>query len=551
MSVFHGLDVPLMILLLLIWISNGWISGRLIFISEFNQIRKYTAALSILSIILLLLIVFIILEAILGLGYLFENDKMPLIYTLLLLPLLGVIFFSVPKIKSIFHEMNNAPNDEISKNIRQFITSLPFVLPFQLGIYVTIMNLCFFLFPFGFLSFIDYATPYILLLFIFLVLWFRYRHRQRVILEQNHMKNSLWNRLWRTSISLVLAVVSLVVYLTMAVTATMSNGVSEESSKKNVKVHRGYVKIEGANLYYEVRGEGPPLLMIPGGGGDAGFYTYVANILADRYQVITYDRRGNSRSKWSGPHNFELSQQTRDAVAVLRATHHNSAYVFGNSGGAIFALEMAEKYPNMIKAVVVHEPPIVKVLPDQKKWLTLFSDIDESSNRLGAEFANTQFAFALGIPASAFTHIPEDFQGRNGKNIEILINNEMQPSIHYMPNIEKIKRNKVKVIMAAGELSLAKERFYARTAPILAQQLQAKLVIFPGHHLSYFDMPKKWAEALDKAIKGGSEVTLKLATICHICFFDDFIQYINSTYAQLIYLILENPKTTMGFLGFF
>ncbi|MDR9854946.1 hypothetical protein RJP21_15130 [Paenibacillus sp. VCA1] len=61
-------------------------------------------------------------------------------------------------------------------------------------------------------------------------------------------------------------------------------------------VRSGFVKTEGDELYYEVRGEGELLLMITGVGGDAGFYTYVADILADEYQVITYDRRGNSRS---------------------------------------------------------------------------------------------------------------------------------------------------------------------------------------------------------------------------------------------------------------
>lgn len=44
--------------------------------------------------------------------------------------------------------------------------------------------------------------------------------------------------------------------------------------------------------YYEVRGEREPLLMISGGNGDAGFYSHLADILADEYQLITYDHRG-------------------------------------------------------------------------------------------------------------------------------------------------------------------------------------------------------------------------------------------------------------------
>ncbi|GIP33623.1 alpha/beta fold hydrolase [Paenibacillus sp. J2TS4] len=70
----------------------------------------------------------------------------------------------------------------------------------------------------------------------------------------------------------------------------------------------GRVRTEGDEIYFEVRGAGEPLLMIPGGNGDAGFYTYVTGILADEYQVITYDRRGNSRSTRNDPQNFEVSQ---------------------------------------------------------------------------------------------------------------------------------------------------------------------------------------------------------------------------------------------------
>lgn len=53
---------------------------------------------------------------------------------------------------------------------------------------------------------------------------------------------------------------------------------------------------EGAELYCERRGSGPPLLLITGGIGDAGFYSSAANILANEFTVLNYDRRCNSRS---------------------------------------------------------------------------------------------------------------------------------------------------------------------------------------------------------------------------------------------------------------
>ena len=43
---------------------------------------------------------------------------------------------------------------------------------------------------------------------------------------------------------------------------------------------------EGDELYYEVRGQGQPLLMIPGGGGDGGSYSLIAEILSDEYRSL-------------------------------------------------------------------------------------------------------------------------------------------------------------------------------------------------------------------------------------------------------------------------
>jgi pimeloyl-ACP methyl ester carboxylesterase len=54
--------------------------------------------------------------------------------------------------------------------------------------------------------------------------------------------------------------------------------------------------VPGARLHYEVRGRGPVLLMICGGIYDAAGYAALADRLADAYTVVTYDRRGNSRS---------------------------------------------------------------------------------------------------------------------------------------------------------------------------------------------------------------------------------------------------------------
>jgi pimeloyl-ACP methyl ester carboxylesterase len=60
------------------------------------------------------------------------------------------------------------------------------------------------------------------------------------------------------------------------------------------------LQVPGATLYYEVSGSGPMLLLIPGGPADAGVFADLAGFLADRYTVVAYDPRGNSRSVTDG-----------------------------------------------------------------------------------------------------------------------------------------------------------------------------------------------------------------------------------------------------------
>jgi pimeloyl-ACP methyl ester carboxylesterase len=262
-------------------------------------------------------------------------------------------------------------------------------------------------------------------------------------------------------------------------------------------IQTGYVTTEGDDLYYEVRGHGPPLVMIPAASGDAGLYAFVADSLCDEYKVITYDRRGYARSTRHEPQNFEISQQSRDALAVLHSVGERAAFVFGSSSGAIFALDLAKTQPDVIKAVVAHEPPVARVLPDSERWLRFFAGLYWVALRLSVNFAMLRFALMVGIPALlAMRKAPQDVASRTDKVADFFVRHELLPVVNYQPDCAQIRQNGVRVVMAAGQWSLDKHKFYARTVPILAERLGCEIVTFPGHHSSYVDKPKEWAATL-------------------------------------------------------
>ena len=103
-----------------------------------------------------------------------------------------------------------------------------------------------------------------------------------------------------------------------------------------MNVTRATVRVNGTDLYHEVRGSGPVVLFISGMTGDAGHYADAAELLASEFTVVTYDRRGNSRSPrppaWT---TTSIDEQAADAAGLLDALGVAPAAVFGSSGGAI------------------------------------------------------------------------------------------------------------------------------------------------------------------------------------------------------------------------
>src|SRR5438876_9438198 len=140
------------------------------------------------------------------------------------------------------------------------------------------------------------------------------------------------------------------------------------------------LKVPGAQLYYEVEGSGPLLILIPGARGEGEVFRPLAHLLSAKYQVVTYDRRGFSRSSLAGPQDYghRLATDADDVRRLIKHLTDQPATVFGNSSGAIVALEVLTHAPSRVQTVVAHEPPTVFLLPDAAKWLAFFDGVYET-----------------------------------------------------------------------------------------------------------------------------------------------------------------------------
>ena len=258
-------------------------------------------------------------------------------------------------------------------------------------------------------------------------------------------------------------------------------------------VETAYVATDGADIYYDYEGSGPLLLMIAGGGGDGERYSQVSEILADEYKVVRYDRRCSSRSSGDREAPLKMTQQASDAVAIIQHLNETSAFVFGNSGGANIALSLLETHPESVQGLVVHEPPLVDLLPDAKEWQMFGEELLVIFADQGTMPAMMKFWSTIkGISG------PPGNRSPNVRNLEFLLSKEIANISSYSVDIEKLKATDCPIVAVAGEAS--DDAYYARAARILAERLDCPYKAFSGHHLSFATDPADFAKDLREAL---------------------------------------------------
>jgi pimeloyl-ACP methyl ester carboxylesterase len=271
---------------------------------------------------------------------------------------------------------------------------------------------------------------------------------------------------------------------------------------------KGRVSTEGDELYFEVRGRGTPLLMIAGAGGDSHWFHLLAEQLAADHKVITYDRRANARSTAKAPLNFEVSQQTRDALAVLNAADEQSAVVLGVSSGAVIALDLASRSPQAVRTLIAHEPPLVQLHSKRRKWQKFFAGIYATAIRYGSTLAALRFALGAKLPLGAMIEngkMVEAFKQEHASEYvsgpitdEVSFEHELLSVVNYVPDIAGLQRGGVPIHICVGDISHRRKCFYAESSAELARQLNAPLTLFPGHHISFYSDPVGWGAAIRK-----------------------------------------------------
>jgi pimeloyl-ACP methyl ester carboxylesterase len=281
----------------------------------------------------------------------------------------------------------------------------------------------------------------------------------------------------------------------------MKGNILMKSTKTNT------LRVPGASLYYEVRGSGPLLLLIHGGGGDTNVFNGIANQLVDQYTVATYDRRGLSRSMLDDPEEEQrVETYGDDAHFLLKelGTEYEPALVFGSSGGAVVGLDLVARYPEQVRGLISHEPP-THLLPEADPIQELAA-LRETYRREGLMAVLRKMAVQDGLnPNDQEPDVEPMGQAvenreRAMKNMIFLLERELPAFDRYQIDFAALKNAsaRTRIVLAGGT---GREDSTYRSAVAVANQLGAPFVDFPGRHVGYMTHPRAFAAKL-RAVLG-------------------------------------------------
>jgi pimeloyl-ACP methyl ester carboxylesterase len=271
----------------------------------------------------------------------------------------------------------------------------------------------------------------------------------------------------------------------------------------------GELQTDEVNLYYTIRGSGPMLLILQGGAGNADGAENLANQLADDFTVITYDRRGLSRSTPIRAERYDIAKHGDDAARLVTALANEPVFVFGSSIGALIGLELAMRHSVHVRALIAHEPPVLRLLEamEQEEALRRHTEALETFQRDGVQAAMKLMVALAGvdindrepdIPAPILAADPK-VAAQRFADLKHFLTYDVPAVTRYEPDIAALTASGSMIIPAAGSSSASTIPYRCATA--VAAVLGVGVAEFPGGHSAYVLRPRAFAAKLRELLR--------------------------------------------------
>ncbi len=279
-------------------------------------------------------------------------------------------------------------------------------------------------------------------------------------------------------------------------------------------VHKQMVQANGVDLYCEVCGSGPAVLFVAGGTGDSGHFDRVKPELAEEFTIITFDRRGCSRSPrppgWSAT---SLAEWADDTAALVKALGLGRVTVFGTSLGATTTIELLIRDPEVVRSAILHDPVIWSATQAyyeaRGQGAAYAAGLERQRQTVAAAMASggaraaMEANFVPVIGEATFRSIDLAVLDRAVENADTFFRIVSPASFNYRPEAVAVAAIPCPLIVLASAESPS--HLFEPTAAWLAAcgyPTQPKL---PGGHAAYIDQPKQFAAALRPYLSEATE----------------------------------------------
>lgn len=264
--------------------------------------------------------------------------------------------------------------------------------------------------------------------------------------------------------------------------------------KENITViSKNYAPVNGIEMYYEIHGEGKPLVLIHGGGStiQTSFGT-ILPMLAKKHRIIAVELQAHGHTKdRNAPESF--AQDAADVSALLHYFEIEKADILGFSNGAQTALQMGISYPEQIHKLVI---------------ISAFYKREGASEGFFEGFPNATLKDMPQIYQDAYLAInydPDGLQRMFEKDKNRMMNFEGWTD-------EEISTIKAPCLIIAGDRDVVTPAHSAEMAHVIPH---ARLMILPGTHGSFIGeamtqthdskLPQFTVEVIEDFLKEGSK----------------------------------------------
>jgi pimeloyl-ACP methyl ester carboxylesterase len=259
--------------------------------------------------------------------------------------------------------------------------------------------------------------------------------------------------------------------------------------------------VPGATIYYETVGSGPLLLVLQGGAGDAGGSAGLVKHLKDRYTLLSYDRRGLTRSPVAdraAP--TSIVQHADDVSRVLAALTQEPVFAVGISIGAVIGLELMRTHPGQLRGLVAHEAPVPSLLPPD-----LYASAAAAQKQVEEAYARDGLAaMQLFMKMTGFSMADREsdlemprINPSYADNMTFFLTHDTKAARDHALDVDALKGRPI----AVGAGTTSRGLWIHVCAEQLAARLKLPLNAFPGGHNGYAFHPRGFSAKLDDVLR--------------------------------------------------